>query len=822
MSSGGTQPVEPQQERPAAGVAPMPAWASTALGGARPERYFAAGGAGDDAAAEAEADEHARQASGPVRHGAGPARMPAILPDVVGPALATPWTVVPPSLRAPGGPPARVHVGPEAERAARSVHARAFTVGTDIVLGDRVARGADPDSRAVLAHEAAHARARSPALRRVPDEVTALTIDLGGRSVVLSLADGSTITGGLGECNLTPGEYRAGWDAAGGQLVIDPWPTRDEVIRYTVTGTPSFLSRYQALLGGIVSPVPLVVQGAPTAPGEGEAAPAGDVGAAPGTGEVCEGGLSRAAPVVRVEQDEGTGRFLVYVDDILLLEATGGPDAAINVTSNWTQDTSVFTLRVELSEGQSWSWVDGALERLRIGLPCATIDVVGGTALDTPAPATPPAAPAAPAPGDIDWGDAALAFGRTVAIGLAVIVLVGLAVGAEVVTAGQATWLLIGLAAYAGVSSYAQRREEIDASGVDVSVPETMVTAAGDVVGVSRVIEGVSGYRLGTGAPLSSEARSSALGEGAGTITTIIIGGRAYRAAQARGATIAPRPPSTPPTSEGVTLNQLPDPTPPTPPRPSASPGPVETAARARVPAADRIGFDIWMEQIRTGGRRPGDPETILPRQSQAAIDRIAAERTRAWNERAAEADRGARGRTSDPLRPNLRNSRQEGNVTLRWESVEPSRAEVAQARAVADATGEPVEIFGDTPGLQNYPGIDGVIGNPPRPLSLKASGPTAPPSYARVHAADALAAARGNGYTRVEVHITMEGATMAQVRAAWNSPPPGMRPSFEVFDGNVVAQIVIRCTDGVVRYLPGPTLTTGRVGGPTDDEEER
>jgi hypothetical protein len=58
-------------------------------------------------------------------------------------------------------PEVQLHVGTGAQRAARSVGAAAFTVGTQIVLGEQAQTG--PDSTAILAHELAHARLNATA-----------------------------------------------------------------------------------------------------------------------------------------------------------------------------------------------------------------------------------------------------------------------------------------------------------------------------------------------------------------------------------------------------------------------------------------------------------------------------------------------------------------------------------------------------------------------------------------------------------------------------------------------------------------------------------
>jgi hypothetical protein len=145
--------------------------------------------------------------------------------------------------------------------------------------------------------------------------------------------------------------------------------------------------------------------------------------------------------------------------------------------------------------------------------------------------------------------------------------------------------------------------------------------------------------------------------------------------------------------------------------------------------------------------------------------------------------------------------------VTLHYEKTPPGKREVAQAARVAARTGEEVHCFGDTASGNQYPGIDGTIGSPPRPLSLKDAVPEARANLARKMAADALEAAKDNGYSHVEVHIDMPGKTVQQVKAAWDAAPllgtdPIPGPAFE---GSIIAKIVVWCSDG--RWVQTPQL---------------
>ena len=180
----------------------------------------------------------------------------------------------------------------------------------------------------------------------------------------------------------------------------------------------------------------------------------------------------------------------------------------------------------------------------------------------------------------------------------------------------------------------------------------------------------------------------------------------------------------------------------------------------------------------------------------------------------------------SDPLRPRLRYRERLGDIWVRYETRPPEPHEIAQAAEIQARTGEPVEVFGDTPSGRNYPGIDGTIGEPPRPLSLKSGGVAAHPNYARFAAEEALRAAQAQGYSHVEVHIRMRGSTIADIRAAWDAPPPqaAQAAGGPVFDpAGTVAKIVIEGLDGIWTLEPpltGPAPPGVRIGAGKTEEE--
>ncbi len=414
---------------------------------------------------------------------------------------------------------------------------------------------------------------------------------------------------------------------------------------------------------------------------------------------------------------------------------------------------------------------------------------------------------------DLLWGRVFSSFGESVGGTLLAVAIVGAFVGAEVLTAGQATWIFAGLAAADGVSSYVQRRQEIEDKGYDVPIPETIIHSAGDVIGVSKIVEGVTGTRLGTEEQLNSLARSDQLGTGAGTVTGLLIGSKAYRQGQSFGTKFRIPKPGTLPSGPNANVGdvKVPEAKMPATPKPSASPGPVERSTRAGLPDSMKLGFDKWMEETRARG---GDPEKILAGKSPRSVESISEGYGRRHAGEVARAEEAAyqRERSVDnPLRPILKNVTKVGdNVWIHYETAPPGPHEIAHAQMIAAKTGEPVHLFGDTAAKISYPGIDGTIGNPPRPLSLKSHSVDAIANSARFAAQEALAKAKAHRYSQVEVEIWMPGKTVAEVRAAWDvkADLPGAHDPGPYFEGTTIAKITIRGSDGVWSPPKGPALT--------------
>ncbi len=399
-------------------------------------------------------------------------------------------------------------------------------------------------------------------------------------------------------------------------------------------------------------------------------------------------------------------------------------------------------------------------------------------------------------PGTVLWS-----FVKSVATALAVLALAGLVVGAEILTAGQVTWILVGVMGAGGFSAYLSRRDEIEASGYDVPGYKTAIHAAGDAVGVSPLIEGVSGERLGTGQELDSELRSEQLGTGLATPATLLFGSRAYGQGRTMGQTMrAPKPATVPAGPNAAADVKLPQADMPARPVQNPNPGTLEKNLRPTLTPEQQQGLDLWSENLRA---RAKDPEAALakmkPEQAKAAFEK-AHKGYEAEVAKAQEASHQQARAKDDPLNPKLKHVEKRGDIEVHYETAPPAAAEIAHAQAIAKATGEPVKLFGDTASKINYPGIDGTIGNPPRPLSLKSHSPDANAGSARFAAQQALLKAKAQGYSQVEVDVSMPGKTVAEVKAAWDTPPtrPGDHPLSAVYEGNVIARIIVRCADGI------------------------
>jgi type III secretion translocon protein HrpF len=238
---------------------------------------------------------------------------------------------------------------------------------------------------------------------------------------------------------------------------------------------------------------------------------------------------------------------------------------------------------------------------------------------------------------------------------------------------------------------------------------------------------------------------------------------------------------------------------------PARTPGALEQTTRAAYATPEqREAFDIWAARTASTG---GNVETVLGRMPEGVrnkqVNDIAADIA------ALRSPSRARHTENllDPLNPRLAHSVPNGNITVHYEARPPDTHELNQAKKLATARGEEVHIFGDDAAGRSYPGIDGTIGNPKRPMQLKFVPASTDASAARSMAQGALEHAQHTGMKNVEVFIEVEGKTRAQVAASWNGPltgnsPPPLGPTL---DGSSVKRIEIQAQDGRMEVVFDP-----------------
>jgi hypothetical protein len=190
----------------------------------------------------------------------------------------------------------RVHTNPSANNSAQNLGAKAYTVGQDIVFGKNNYAPGTQSGHKLLTHELTHVvqqmfslsgseqnlesqanvqehyessvnlnasiHGRQPrvGLQLKPDRITRITVNKATNRVEIYIDNDSTIPGDLvGPCNLEPGRYLAHWDNEGGGLEINPFPTRERVINYSVNIRPDLIDRYTELMTQIRDPIPFIV-----------------------------------------------------------------------------------------------------------------------------------------------------------------------------------------------------------------------------------------------------------------------------------------------------------------------------------------------------------------------------------------------------------------------------------------------------------------------------------------------------------------------------------------------------------------------------------
>ena len=156
-----------------------------------------------------------------------------------------------------------------------------------------------------------------------------------------------------------------------------------------------------------------------------------------------------------------------------------------------------------------------------------------------------------------------------------------------------------------------------------------------------------------------------------------------------------------------------------------------------------------------------------------------------------------------DPREAHFDHERDEGGgVTSRWSGADqqrPSDREIGEAKHVAAATGEPVVLYGN-----NFAGVDGTIGNPPRLFQLKSAPDAA--TLTRV-ITDAKQNAQRHGDRGLELHVVAQGLTMDQANEQLQRSP--------VTFGAWLGRVVVHVQGGFIPVRSSGRPGSGGDGGP-------
>jgi hypothetical protein len=198
----------------------------------------------------------------------------------------------------------------------------------------------------------------------------------------------------------------------------------------------------------------------------------------------------------------------------------------------------------------------------------------------------------------------------------------------------------------------------------------------------------------------------------------------------------------------------------------------------------EQLAFDKWVAERRAAGV---DVAKALKGKTPDQVRKMI-QKQREWvGEQEARKAYNAQweGEMLDPKMANGPHKEPGADVWSRWNEKPP--AEVEQGKRLNQKTGERVDLFGD-----DFPGIDGTIGRPPRPLQLKAVPAANDIADIPRVAGAALTKARTHGFSRVEVSIEAPGRTVAQVREAFAKNP------MKFTDSTGVTRVRVWCDDGV------------------------
>ena len=164
----------------------------------------------------------------------------------------------------------RVHDGPAADRAARSVGARAFALGQDVVFARGEYRPGTAAGRQLLAHELAHVAQdrRARALRR-QTRATCLGVRILLPDTIIFEGTAGSVTGTVNtDIPADGGPYTISYEQGGDTFSISPWPSRDVILEVSLANRPAAeIATYRAYRDSLAgTAVTLEVVEAPASP----------------------------------------------------------------------------------------------------------------------------------------------------------------------------------------------------------------------------------------------------------------------------------------------------------------------------------------------------------------------------------------------------------------------------------------------------------------------------------------------------------------------------------------------------------------------------
>ena len=248
------------------------------------------------------------------------------------------------------------------------------------------------------------------------------------------------------------------------------------------------------------------------------------------------------------------------------------------------------------------------------------------------------------------------------------------------------------------------------------------------------------------------------------------------------------------------------------------TPAPQESRfpVRQQLTPQEQVLFDRWVQTRRTrqAAASKGKPGKS-PTEIEDGLDRALGGKSPEQVRKMIESERGpedvreqarqkidemyAHGDTLDPKTTHGPIRSPDSDVWVRFDERPPSYREVVEAKRLSRHTGERVDLFGD-----DWEGIDGTIGHPPRPLQLKYVPEGQPSAEVLRVTGKAVEQAAKAHYTRVEVSVDAPGLTVKQVEQEFLTAKSRATGEAGVDIHAPVTRVRVWCKDGV--YEPTRT----------------